>query len=137
MKQFIFCSMILFVVSSCQSQQSPKNAAPLASGEQIEYNFSDVTAEQAKTIISRSQGALQIIDVRTPSEVSGGMIKGAINIDFQASDFKSKIAALDKNKGYLVYCHAGGRSAKTSAIMKELGFNHVYNMKDGYSNWKE
>ena len=80
---------------------------------------------------------LQLIDVRTPEEVDQGMIEGALNIDFRNSEFKNKLKQLDKNQPIAVYCGAGGRSAKSSSILKELGFNEIYDLTGGYSNWVE
>jgi len=40
--------------------------------------------------------ARTVIDVRTPAEYAAGHIAGAQNIDVEAGDFASKIAALDK-----------------------------------------
>jgi rhodanese-related sulfurtransferase len=53
---------------------------------------------------------LQVIDVRTPAEFQSGCLNGAKNVDIEASDFDSKIAALDKKANYLVYCRSGHRS---------------------------
>jgi len=77
----------------------------------------------------------QVIDVRTPGEFQGGSINRALNIDFNAVDFKAQIKKLDKNKTTLIFCHGGGRSAKALDLMKELGFTHVLELKGGYSHW--
>jgi rhodanese-related sulfurtransferase len=43
---------------------------------------------------------------------------------------------LDKDKTYFVYCLAGGRSAQACGIMKQLGFEKVYNLVGGISQWE-
>lgn len=76
-----------------------------------------------------------VIDLRTPEEVAGGKIPGATEIDFYRDDFKSTIAGLDRRKTYMLYCAGGIRSAKAAAMMKDLGFNSIYNLEDGYKGW--
>lgn len=78
-----------------------------------------------------------LLDVRTPEEVQQGYIKGSVNIDFKASDFKEKISKLDKNKTYFLYCAAGGRSGKTADMMEEMGFRKIYNLMGGIDAWGE
>jgi len=66
-----------------------------------------------------------VIDVRTPAELADGMIAGATNIDFQAPDFRDRVATLDRNGKYLVYCRTGNRSAQAAAVMADLGFTDI------------
>ena len=79
---------------------------------------------------------LQLVDVRTPEETSEGMIEGAQNIDFRKDDFKANISKLDKSKPIAVYCGAGGRSGKTSELLKELGFEEIYDLTGGFNLWE-
>lgn len=78
----------------------------------------------------------QIIDVRTPEEYNSGYLKGAMNIDFNAKDFEKHIQALSKSKTYLLYCLGGARSAKAADIMKQNGFQNVYDLKGGIMKWR-
>ena len=77
----------------------------------------------------------QVIDVRTPEEYALGYIKGAILIDYKASDFQATISALNRNVTYLIYCRSGKRSGKASKIVDSLGFKNIYDLKGGYMNW--
>jgi rhodanese-related sulfurtransferase len=79
---------------------------------------------------------IQLIDVRTSEEFSEGHIENAINIDVTANDFDAKVASLDKEKPVMVYCKSGGRSAKASARLKELGFKTITDLEGGITNWK-
>ena len=82
-----------------------------------------------------TQPDVQLVDVRTPEEFSQGHIENAVNIDFMADDFDAKVANLDKEKPVMVYCKSGGRSAKASARLKELGFKTITDLEGGITNW--
>lgn len=97
--------------------------------------YEDVTAEEFAGRIGAPNTV--ILDVRTPGETAGGVIEGAIELDYRAPDFAAKIAELDKDKTYLVYCASGGRSGKACQMMQGAGFKEVYNLKGGYRGWKE
>ena len=77
-----------------------------------------------------------IIDVRTPEEYASGYIDTAVNIDYYAADFREQLAALDKDKTYLIYCRTGRRSADARDIIAELGFREVYIMSGGIVAWE-
>jgi len=98
----------------------------------------DVSPVQANKIIQANKGNANfvIIDVRTPSEYAGGHLTEAVNIDFNASDFKDKVNLLDKNKTYLVYCRTANRSSSAVKVMTELGFKDIYHMTGGITEWQ-
>lgn len=76
-----------------------------------------------------------ILDVRTPEEYKSGHIPNSVLIDYSAPDFKTKLDKLDKSKTYLVYCAAGGRSARAANQMVGGSFKSVYNLTGGFSQW--
>lgn len=73
-----------------------------------------------------------IIDVRSKKEYQEGHINGAINIPLFS--IKKNIDKINKDKKILVYCQSGTRSQKALVILKELGFENVYNLKGGLDN---
>jgi len=76
-----------------------------------------------------------LLDVRTPEEFQEGHLVGATNMNFFDEDFKQKIEALPKNDCYFVYCRSGNRSGKTLEIMRQSGFQRVYDMSGGFLKW--
>ncbi|MCT4582177.1 MAG: rhodanese-like domain-containing protein [Flavobacteriales bacterium] len=78
-----------------------------------------------------------LLDVRTPNEYQQGHIDGAKNLDYFDKSFKTELAKFDKGVPVYVYCRSGGRSAKAMQIMKEMGFETVYNLKGGYLAWSQ
>ncbi len=81
------------------------------------------------------QPEVQLIDVRTPEEFNEGHLENAKNINIMGDDFDAQVASLDKTKPVMVYCKSGGRSAKASARLKELGFTSITDLEGGITNW--
>lgn len=78
--------------------------------------------EDLKSIIDC--GAL-IIDVRTTEEFKDGHIQGSLNIPL---DEIGKAASwLQKDVPAVLVCASGSRSAEAVKILKENGFEKVYN----------
>lgn len=81
--------------------------------------------------------AYVLLDVRTPEEFSDGHLKNAANINFHNDTFEEEIDELDKRKKYLVYCRSGNRSRQAMFLMRDLGFEEVYNLERGIIDWKQ
>ena len=77
----------------------------------------------------------QILDVRTPEEFASEHIDNATNVNWLGTDFVSDAEKFDKSKPVFVYCKSGGRSAKASAKLAELGFKNIYNLEGGMMKW--
>jgi phage shock protein E len=99
-------------------------------------NAKTVDSKGAKTILDKQPGII-VLDVRTPQEYAGGHLKNARNLDYNAPDFATQLAKLDKKKSYLVYCAVGGRSSKAAKLMQEQGFRQVFNVSEGYTGLKK
>jgi thioredoxin len=77
-----------------------------------------------------------ILDVRTPDEFEGGHLENAVNIDWNGSDFKERVAKMDKTSPVFVYCLSGGRSHAAAEYMRRQGFARIYEMKGGMMQWR-
>ena len=80
----------------------------------------------------------QILDVRNTYEVELGRFQGAIdlNIDhFQQFSKKLDQFKLSKEKETLIYCTGGIRCEKALKVMKDKGFQKVYQLKGGILNY--
>lgn len=94
-----------------------------------------MNADQFDSLITKNK-SVQLIDVRTPGELSSGYIKGAVNINYSDPDFNKKMSALDKSRPVALYCAVGGRSGLTAIKLKELGFTQIYDFPGGMTEWK-
>ena len=84
----------------------------------------------------RGEAGTIVLDVRTPAEYANGHLPQAQNIDIEGPDFAARIAALDKNATYAVYCHSGNRSGVALQQMAGVGFTHLYDLAGGIGAWQ-
>ncbi len=100
-----------------------------------------ITPAQARDMIA--QGDTLIVDVRDALEVeNSGKIAGAVNVsrgllEFRADpDSPSHDKSFAKDKNVIVYCGSGGRAALSGKVLKDMGYERVYNL-GGFKDWAE
>ncbi|HOT94319.1 MAG TPA: rhodanese-like domain-containing protein [Methanoregulaceae archaeon] len=98
-----------------------------------EQQCRDASPEECWRAIN--EGGCRIVDVRTPAEFLEGHLADAVNIDFFAPDFRTRIAALDPGGSFVVYCRRGIRGHKAMEMMREVGFRRVMNIAGGFESW--
>jgi rhodanese-related sulfurtransferase len=100
-----------------------------------------ITAAQARDMMAK--GDTLVVDVRDAPEVEkSGKVAGAVNVsrgmlEFRAdpeSPYHDKSFAKDKT--VIVYCASGGRSALSGKMLKDLGYDRVYNL-GAFKDWAE
>ena len=94
---------------------------------------SNINSTKLTAVLAKGDPIL--LDVRTPEEVAAGVIGEPVVLDFYADNFEAELDKLDKSKVYVVYCKAGGRSAKAAKMMHEKGFKYLYNLEGGYDEY--
>jgi rhodanese-related sulfurtransferase len=90
-----------------------------------------LTAQQAHELIS--SGDIEIIDVRDPSEWSGGHLPGARLVPLEQLRASPK-SALTRD-GVLFVCAAGVRSQTAARIAASHGLTTIYNLSSGTRGW--
>jgi rhodanese-related sulfurtransferase len=80
---------------------------------------------------------IRIIDVRTPAEYAEGHITGAELFDISQPDFAERIASLDPNATYFVYCRSDNRSGVATEMMLEMGFTSIFELRGGTVAWQQ
>jgi rhodanese-related sulfurtransferase len=108
-------------------------AIQIAAGE-----TKSIKPKDAHELIQQNEGNSDFVtlDVRTSGEYGDGHVEDAINIDFTAHTFKEQINMLDRSDTYVVYCAAGGFSARATEEMEEMGFDNLFLIKGGYARWE-
>jgi rhodanese-related sulfurtransferase len=100
-----------------------------------------ITPAQAQDMVA--QGNTLMVDVRDALEVlKSGKIVGAVNVsrgllEFRADpDSPSHDKSFAKEKNVIVYCGSGGRAALSGKVLKDMGYERVYNL-GGFKDWAE
>jgi rhodanese-related sulfurtransferase len=100
-----------------------------------------ITAAQAMDMIAN--GNTLLVDIRDGTEVAvSGKAAGAIHISRGLLEFKADdgLPTHDKNfakdKNVILYCASGGRAALAGKLLKDLGYEKVFNM-GGFKDWAD
>ena len=100
-----------------------------------------ITAAQAKEMIGK--GNTLVVDVRDPSEVEKtGKAAGALNVSRGMLEFRADQESpyhdksFSKDKTIILYCASGGRSALAGKVLKDMGYEKVYNL-GAFKDWAE
>jgi sulfur-carrier protein adenylyltransferase/sulfurtransferase len=80
-------------------------------------------------------GALWI-DIREDDEWQEGHIPGAVHVGRGHFESRIEAAAPDKTATVVLYCAAGNRSAFSAKTLQELGYEHVFSLAGGFTDWK-
>lgn len=100
-----------------------------------------ITPAQAKEMIA--EGNTLVVDVRDGTEVAAsGKVAGAVHVSRGILEFRADPESpyhdknFAKDKSVVVYCASGGRSALAGKMLKDLGYETVYNL-GGFKDWAE
>jgi len=100
-----------------------------------------ITPAQAGEMIAH--GNTLVVDVRDAPELEqSGRVAGAINVSRGMLEFRadSESPYHDKNfrrdKTIIVYCGSGGRSALSGKVLKDMGYERVYNL-GAFKDWAD
>ena len=97
-----------------------------------------LTADEVTALIASANPPL-LLDVREPNEYRAelGHIGGSLLIPLR--DLASRSAELEAHRGrpIVAICRSGVRSTTAAAMLYALGFERVYNLKDGMVEWND
>jgi rhodanese-related sulfurtransferase len=115
------------------SSALPGDEPAVATGEGAGVRV--VGAADGAAILEDPPPDLMVLDVRTPEEFEEGHLAGATLLDFYAPDFADRLAELDPDRPYLLYCRSGNRSGQARQMMIDLGFTDVADVDGGIVAW--
>ncbi|MCH1558370.1 MAG: rhodanese-like domain-containing protein [Flavobacteriaceae bacterium] len=102
--------------------------------QKTSFSYEILNYESFKNEISNDD--VLLFDVRTTDEFNSGHIEGSINIDFYDKKiFTEFFEKIEKSKPIFIYCRTGNRSKQSSELLKSIGFNSVFDLEGGYTNW--
>jgi rhodanese-related sulfurtransferase len=100
-----------------------------------------ITPAKAREMIS--SGNTLVVDVRDAPELEkSGKVAGALHVSRGMLEFRADPESpyYDKNfakdKTIILYCASGGRSALAGKLLKDMGYNQVYNL-GAFKEWAD
>ena len=85
--------------------------------------------EAAARLVRRE---LQLVDVRQPSELRRGSVRGSVNVPL--SQLRGRLHELDPDRPIAFLCHSGARSSRATGIALKAGYDAV-NVRGGLIAW--
>ena len=100
-----------------------------------------ISPEEARKLIA-SENAL-LVDVRDAPELQdSGKIKNALHVSRGMLEFRADAdtpyhnSEFRKDRPVILYCASGGRSALSGKVLKDMGYEKVYNL-GAFKDWAE
>jgi rhodanese-related sulfurtransferase len=100
-----------------------------------------ITPAQAREMMAT--GNTLVVDVRDAPEVeTSGKVAGAVHVSRGMLEFRADPASpyhdknFAKDKTVILYCASGGRSALSGKVLKDMGYDRVFNL-GAFKEWAE
>ncbi|MBB5174228.1 rhodanese-like domain-containing protein [Texcoconibacillus texcoconensis] len=110
--------MLILIIVACDAEDG--SAVEQLSGDELEEKMSD-------------DDTLLVIDVREEREFAEERVPGMENMPL--STFEDTYHELPEEEIY-VFCRSGNRSMEAADILKGAGYENVYNVKGGITDWE-
>jgi sulfur dioxygenase len=97
-----------------------------------------LAANDVNALLTQSTPPL-VLDVREANEYSGelGHIPGSVLIPLRQLFDRAKELDAHRGRQIVVVCRSGVRSTTAAAMLYGLGYDRVYNLKDGMVEWND
>lgn len=97
-------------------------------------NLKEVSPLEATQLLNHQDAVL--VDVREPQEYQDGFLPNSIRIPL--GSLSEKATQLDKHKErpIIIVCRSGNRSAQAVRMLKQMGYETVYNLGGGLHAWR-
>lgn len=97
-----------------------------------------LSADEVSAMLATTEPPL-VLDVREPTEYHGphGHIAGSVLIPLRELAVRASELEKHRERPIVAVCRSGVRSTTAAAILFGLGFERVYNLKDGMVDWND
>ena len=109
--------------------------------EQAKAEIDEVDAAEAMAALNNGDSPL-LLDIRERDEWDEGHLPDAIHIPRGSLEFKADLSAPSADKNFaldrpvILHCASGGRAALAGKLLKDMGYEKVYNL-GGLKDWVE
>jgi rhodanese-related sulfurtransferase len=74
------------------------------------------------------RGGGLVMDVRSAGEFTAGHLPGAVNLPLSEIETAVDRKVRSKDQVVLLYCQSGARSSEARRKLREMGYDHAFNM---------
>jgi rhodanese-related sulfurtransferase len=113
------------------SANDPVNMAAFVSSNDRQGFSPTVTVREFLNSYEKDK-SIFVLDVRNPNEYSNGKFATGVNIALP--DLRNRLSEIPKDKEIYVHCQVGFRVHLAVRILKQNGFQKVYNISGGYKS---
>jgi sulfur-carrier protein adenylyltransferase/sulfurtransferase len=106
---------------------------PQANAKEETDEVPEITVGELKERLDNGQD-VSVLDVREPHEYEVANIGARL---IPLGELPERLIELDKDETLAVHCKTDGRSARAVQLLREAGFQNVYNVKGGITAWSE
>ncbi len=130
----VIASAISLLLASC-GPGTTSQASPLGKVIKTEAGnqYRDVTADELKAMMESKDFFL--VDVHVPNEGRLPQLDARIPYN-EIADNLDKLPA-DKSSKIVLSCMSGGMSTVAAKTLADLGYGNVYNLRGGYTAWRD
>jgi rhodanese-related sulfurtransferase len=99
-----------------------------------------ISVSEAQAMIEK--GDALVVDVRDAPELAGGKVRGAVNVSRGMLEFRADPDSpyhdprFDRSRTAILYCASGGRSALAGKVLKDMGYERVFNL-GSFKDWAD
>jgi sulfur-carrier protein adenylyltransferase/sulfurtransferase len=93
----------------------------------------EITVQELKEKLDNG-GKVSVLDVREPHEYEVANIGARL---IPLGELPERLVELDQSETLAVHCKTGARSARAVKLMREAGFQNVYNVEGGITAWSD
>ncbi|MCF7927671.1 MAG: FAD-dependent oxidoreductase [Spirochaetales bacterium] len=87
-----------------------------------------------KQLLEMDERKIFLLDVRTREENELGTIEGAVNIPMD--EIRGRIDEIPRDKSIIVFCQVGLRGYQVERVLRQRGFEDIYNLSGGYKTYE-
>jgi rhodanese-related sulfurtransferase len=103
----------------------------------------EITPEEAHRVLAApDREGWHVVDVREESEFAEGHVPGARLVPRGFLEVKADLAhpkrdpwLADRARKLILYCGGGNRSALAAQTLRQMGFERVVSLAEGWSGW--